>query len=505
MPLSYSQLADQIAPAPSSDLGYRSVRNADGTWTVKDVEVFASHERFGKKFDRDWLEGTIARHQARRSEGYKPPLHIQHHGSGSEVELAGHFELTGVQAREYAGTETEVLLADFTDLPDPVYREMAKGRLPYRSVEILDVDTPEIDSIALLKHDVPYFRFANLKPTEVDQTNPTGTGTSVDVSSDDPHHALSLAYSAVTSNGQCTALFKGGGHWADKNSKTQGGHGSAPDPNSVSPVGGKDETKSQQLDEGSDEAAEERQTPAIDLAQAQKLKVEAFRDAVDVLQKLLREISSSANPPPIIEEDTVADSEPVTGGPVTMSADQDQASATTPADAIVTGAAADAAGAPAPANSAEYAALKGELAAMKAQLTKYQKAQDTNDLVTGALNELAAYGLNDESVSELKALAADGGESAVKAYVAAVKRCGTPDPDTSDIPSDESVADEVSECPEVAAYADKGPAAMKLARLYAVQYDSAPEHYRRGQSKREFIDAAVEMELRNAAAQSEDN
>jgi hypothetical protein len=57
-------------------------------------------------------------------------------------------------------------MADLENIPREVFARMKEGRLPYRSVEILDVNKTNIDSLALLSTRVPYFRFKPLVVTE---------------------------------------------------------------------------------------------------------------------------------------------------------------------------------------------------------------------------------------------------------------------------------------------------------------------------------------------------
>lgn len=147
--------------------GYEASREADGTWTIHDVPVFSVHtdERRGEPehYDEDWLYRAVKLAQGReRHDGYLGPLHKQHHPSPG-VEFAGKFRLTGVRDLLYEGTPTPTIYADFVGIPDEVYQEIKGGRFPYRSVEIPGPDKPEVLSIALLDHEVPYFRYANMR------------------------------------------------------------------------------------------------------------------------------------------------------------------------------------------------------------------------------------------------------------------------------------------------------------------------------------------------------
>ena len=150
------------AEAPS----YRAQQAADGSWTIFNVPIFAVHtdERLGKpiKFDVKWLRKALKRGQTRHGEGYYPPLHISHHGE-ADVEAAGRVRLTEIRTHPHGGEQIPTLFADLVGVRPEIYQRIRRGELSYRSVEILDVDSPEIDSLALLDDEVPYFRFPLLK------------------------------------------------------------------------------------------------------------------------------------------------------------------------------------------------------------------------------------------------------------------------------------------------------------------------------------------------------
>ena len=162
MPVSNDDKAQDSSKAPT----YRAERAADGTWTIYDVPIFAVHvdSRAGKPiaFNRKWIDKALARGKTRHAEGYSPPLHISHHGDG-EVEAAGRIRFTEIKQHPHSGKNVDTLFADLVGVRPDVYQRIRKGELPYRSVEILDIGEPEIDSLALLDDEVPYFRFPLLK------------------------------------------------------------------------------------------------------------------------------------------------------------------------------------------------------------------------------------------------------------------------------------------------------------------------------------------------------
>ena len=146
---------------------YQAEQAKDGTWTIFEVPVFAVHvdKRGGKPlaFTLDWLKAALEKGKTRHAEGYYPPLHISHHGAEGEVEAAGKIRFTEIRPHAHGGEKIPTLFADLVGVRPDVYQRIRKGELSYRSVEILDVDSPEIDSLALLDSEVPYFRFPLLK------------------------------------------------------------------------------------------------------------------------------------------------------------------------------------------------------------------------------------------------------------------------------------------------------------------------------------------------------
>lgn len=144
---------------------YASDRNADGTWNVRDVPIFVAH---GEHYTREWCEAAVFTAQLRHTSGHDAPLHVYHHEfSGDPIEAAtvkecGVFVPTRVGEIEYEGKPTPAVFADLLAVPQDVYEQVKAKRLRYRSVEILDKRQTEIDSCALLNHEVPRFKLPML-------------------------------------------------------------------------------------------------------------------------------------------------------------------------------------------------------------------------------------------------------------------------------------------------------------------------------------------------------
>jgi hypothetical protein len=146
--------------------GYEASQNQDGTWDIQNVPFFSSHvdERGPEpeEYPVAWLLDAVkVAKQRETSDGYLGPLHVQHHTPGNnEVSFAGKIRLNGVKALMYQGEPTPTIFGDMVQVPNDVYEEIKQGQLPYRSVELKGPGNPEILSLALLDHEVPYFRYS---------------------------------------------------------------------------------------------------------------------------------------------------------------------------------------------------------------------------------------------------------------------------------------------------------------------------------------------------------
>ncbi len=125
----------------------------------KDGEI----EQFEFKVDADWLRGSLKRHRSLLDENkYLAPLHIKHHGMGVETRQVGMFFPTRVGKLFFDGKEQDTLFADLVEVPEDVFEQIKRNRLPFRSVEIADIKKKEITSTALLDDEAPFFKFPML-------------------------------------------------------------------------------------------------------------------------------------------------------------------------------------------------------------------------------------------------------------------------------------------------------------------------------------------------------
>jgi hypothetical protein len=134
-----------------------------GRIAVRDVPIFAENDRGGQKYDEAWLRGAVLRDQARRMTGYKAPMHLGHHEVALERKRAGDYALESVRYCLYDGKPLWVIFGSLYFANEAVLSQTLRD-YPYRSVEIAAGDAPgEINSLALLSTEAPYFRFPNLE------------------------------------------------------------------------------------------------------------------------------------------------------------------------------------------------------------------------------------------------------------------------------------------------------------------------------------------------------
>lgn len=154
------------ATNPRTGGHYTAKQDADGTWSIFNVPIFAElpeGERRNKAaIGAKWMREAVQMAKVRQSEGYEAPLHIYHHDGAHQTRPAGRVILREVKQVMYEGEPTYTVFADFTKVPADVFELIESEQLPYRSVEVHDWDKPEIASVALLDDEVPFFKLAML-------------------------------------------------------------------------------------------------------------------------------------------------------------------------------------------------------------------------------------------------------------------------------------------------------------------------------------------------------
>jgi len=163
--------------AIAKQFGYRAVRDGSGVLTIKAVPIFVECSRGDTVFDKDWISTAVLKAKQAEAEGYLPPLHVRHHEAGpdDQVRAAGFFRIVGTKTIRFKGEDRMAVLADLVITDSTVEQEILQKRLPYRSVEIFDVNKPAIDSLALLDHEAPYLELPMLmisQLTDAPNANP---------------------------------------------------------------------------------------------------------------------------------------------------------------------------------------------------------------------------------------------------------------------------------------------------------------------------------------------
>lgn len=165
-------------------------------------ELPAGVRRNKEPITASWMNEAIVRDKLRAQEGYVPPVHVRHHGKGVKTERVGHFRLTRVGKHRHEGKDIDALFADITGVPQSQYDRIRNGEMPYRSVEIHDFDTPEVQSLALLDDEVPFFRFPNL---QIDRQEPVG---GIEAPATQFSDATQPAIGFIANGDGATALFR---------------------------------------------------------------------------------------------------------------------------------------------------------------------------------------------------------------------------------------------------------------------------------------------------------
>ena len=160
--------------------GYRATRTAEAL-TIHRVPIFCECYRethsedsgFDGHYDAKWITAAVAKAQQAAQERYYPPLHIRHHEQSTEandsVRAAGYFKILGSEPIVLKGARRVAIFADLVITDPAAQEEVLANRLPYRSVEIFDVEKPRIDGLALLDHEAPFLELPMLMVSDVEE------------------------------------------------------------------------------------------------------------------------------------------------------------------------------------------------------------------------------------------------------------------------------------------------------------------------------------------------
>lgn len=156
---------------------YTAIDNNDGTYNIVDFPLFAEVpagvKRNKEPIGKSWQDQALVKSREREKEGHLPPVHIYHSDEVSQKPIyAGKLRLRAVRASTYEGETRWTTFGDILGMPKAVFDKVRAGFLSYRSVEIHNWDKPEIDSLALMDTDVPFFRMPMLTIGKVVKRDP---------------------------------------------------------------------------------------------------------------------------------------------------------------------------------------------------------------------------------------------------------------------------------------------------------------------------------------------
>lgn len=396
---------------------YVAKQNEDGTWNIFDVPIFAEHTvprtKERKKITAEWLQAAVDRAQKRlREDRYLAPLHVHHHGltmfgTSRAPERAGFVLPKAVRKMKYEGREVNVLFADLLRIPGNVYERIRNGELPYRSVEIADINEPEISSLALLENEVPFFRFPLLTVKQVGPSKAEKFGQDA---------VPAFAYRAAEPGAAVLFKFDGG-----KLMKYE---------DSVETEEEK-KKKREQKDEGK-KSEQMQENPGEEVT---------LKAIAELLKKIAEKLGVLGSP------DEAGKEEEAEGVPA-------EVKAASPAGE---------------AYSKTFAELQARIGVLEARMKAAEKERKIAGMVQAAVRELASYNLSDDAENDLTALARAGGEEAIRAYVSAVKKYGVKDVPREFLA--EFGAATEAEPEEVLKYSAQGPEKLELARKFSRMYD----------------------------------
>lgn len=452
---------------------YHAEQAADGTWTVFDVPVFSEHTRKVRsgideenkevKVDEAWLRASLARAQEREAQdGYLAPIHVRHHPS-DRVENAGLLRPTEVRQMAYDGAEVWTLFADFLQVPAAIYERIKALALPYRSVEVHALESPEIGSLALLDTEVPYFRYPLLAIASESKSE-----YHVDVFHAAPTTATGYGLVATAAVGNAySCLYR---ETIDMKVKASA---------KTEPAAKTDQTEPKPQSTATYEEAKPEAKPAEEKKEPE-VKAAAEPTLADVLavcqeclacckQMLAAESEETAAAEAKEEEPGAA---PAHGTPVNASALQ----------------------------AGETAALKGRLKLAEDKVAAIEREAAEEKAVAAARKQLASYAVAADIETDLREAFRLGGSKHLNAVVASIKKYAVEEPGEAP-PEGDTDAAALSKLPAaLKKYADMGPDALKDALTYAAEYEG-PGGQASGLSLEKYVDGRfTSAKMLNGAA-----
>ena len=455
---------------------YTSEQNADKTWNIRSVPIFAEHDVTVKgetrRVGQAWQVGAHKRQASRiENDSYMAPLHVHHHAFGKDTQPAGFFQITDVAQGMYDGHNLWMTFADLLQVPNDVYQRIRAGELTYRSVEIHDITKTEIDSVALLNDEVPFFRLSLL--TIGDEAPFKGE---VEVSE------VRMAVAANTPVRMYRAF----------------GNGTRVFMNATSIRRNEMKTKEQIATDAKAAEAEKAKKYADDLAEEIRKKKEAEKTdggedgeklelgADEGLDKGKVAATLTAIAQQIAQLATALGTQETPGQPAAPAPVEMAAKDTIPMKGAETGQISEAEINTLPqAYRAPYLKLMGRVDAM-------ERGQEVETAVSVAVTELEAYGAEPEGArKKLYSIARSSGVKAMQSYVDGAKAHGKEDP----LPGwDSQKPLEAQVTPAMQKYARLGQDGLEKALKYSEEFDSLSKRMNFSFGRGTFIDEQLRGE-----------
>jgi len=428
----------------ASPSGYAFQRLPSGMFRVMNVPVMAEVPK-GKKQNRNrigpgWLKAAVRRAKLRwKQDRYKAPLHVEHHGSGSSTEPAGFIMPHSVKRMTYEGKPVWAVYADLEVQPKILQKIQAR-ELPFRSVEIFDWSQPEINSCALLRSEVPFFRFDLLELGEEVEGGPEKFAETIPIDG-------------------CRAFARGSAVLFSFRDKDQD-------------MATKLESRAERADVDRYEYEEGKQAGEREEEEKLAARLEEIEEEEEDKEKIEMQELPALDLAPVLEMlQKIADALGV--GAVEEIEDVEEVS--------------EAEVAMPPVEQEALAALSGKVIALEARERHRKREERGARMVDAAMEELAPWSPDAETRSNLQALvhASNSPRETVKTFVRTYKSA-VPRYPVSTLAEFEAGQHE-SDDPSVLKFAADGADALGLARGYSRQYDELQARGMINTERDEFI------------------
>lgn len=409
------------APLAIADFGGRYIvrENADGTFSFLNVPIVGELAKGARPdypelvIDKAWLDSAYAALKAGEADDFLPPLNLHHHNSPKPVEHIGFIRARGVRKISYRGKTIYALFADLDRVPLSWAQQIAKGRLPYCSIEGPVKGPGDVKSLAMLTDEPPQFGFPIITAGAL---IPHMTADVALPEPDGPWAVMSTTRGSLFIEPIFAFAYESDGK--DEKPKDKESDGDGKDKGEFGKK--KDGEEEDEDDDGEDEGEAE----AMSEEDSEKIENKAVALGLAKMLDVLQRIEKALIPP----KDAAGGTETGHRGPL----DPAHMSETKTETTVLKD----------PEAAGQLAAMRSEIASLKAKDDARTAKDAAAARVTKAKGELAGFHIDATMEEELAYFSALGDEPLAK-YVASVKRNGTKDPEggVEDIIADTKVPD----------------------------------------------------------------